>query len=436
MKRLKGSAIFLTVCILFCLPFLLGCKSLPSEEDEYEVSAEYFDNGLISVDLTINYHVKHRERTAYFNIFAENDNTSDDKNTAADCSLGKLNVARVTVFDKAAGYDFSNRTLSVEIGDKKRVRVNIKYAITLNECAKANSINLSGFIFTSAPYNDGRFLTYLPTKYGNDFSSDAGDYTIKLTIPSTYFPIASAKAVACDLSSNKTLYSYKIKSARNFGVIISDKFNVNQKKWGNRSVIQCFFDNSGDLNTMDFVIKCLNFYENFFGGYPYDSFAVVSAPDFYNGYVFPCIAIVADKKNKTDKEDFYYALAKKIAGQWWRCIIEFDGLNGYCIEEGLSVYSAYLFFDCYKEYGVSSKDLLSDANKLLGDNGVKLPTKPLNLIQDEREYELFANRLFSLLCETERVNGRNKVISFLQNFYREHKFERVGKRDSDFITVK
>ncbi len=420
------------VIFLSCVFAVSGCqKQFLPQKDSYEISAEYFDNGLIAVDLTVCYHPKFSGQTkAVFNIFAKshiNDASSDFS------ALGTLEIAKVSVSGKEADYGLDNCTLSVDIPKQKNdsVTINIKYCILLNEgilSENQKTVNLGGFIFLSAPYENG-FLTYLPTEFGNSLSSGLADFKVKLALPSTYSVAASGMAKSCDLSADKTLYTYEIQNVRDFAFTVSDKYCIDQQKWSNRSVIYCFYGDGDSQKTIDLALKCLNFYESLFGIYPYETFTLAKSTLKNSGSSYPCLATVSDNLSEGD---FYYAVAYEIARQWWYAVAGTDRMNDYYIENGLSAYSAYLFFDYYTEYGISAKSLYENAKNAL--NAIKksdlLPKpKPLTEINDEKYYFAANCYFFNFLYEKEATIGRSKTVDALRNFYESGRYKRLKITD-------
>ncbi len=421
------------VFFLSCAFTVSGCqKQILPQKNKYEISAEYFDNGLIAVDLTVDYHLRFSGQTeAVFNVLAKN----HVNNSTSDFSvLGSLEIVKVSVSGKEADYGLDNCTLSVSIPKQKSesVTVNIKYCILLYEGILSESqqtVNLGGFIFLSAPYEDGRFLTYLPTEFGNSLSSDVADFKIKFALPSTYSVAASGKAKSCDLSADKTLYAYDAENVRDFGFTVSDKYCIDQQKWGYRSVIYCFFDDKETQKTVDLVLKCLNFYESLFGIYPYETFTLAKSQLKNRGSSYPCLATVSDSLSETD---FYYTVAYEIARQWWYTVVGTDRMTGYYIENGLSAYSVYLFFDYYTEYGISSKNLHENAKNALdviNESDLLPKPKPLTEITDEKYYDAANCYLFNLLCEKEATIGRSKTVGALREFFEHGRFKRVKITD-------
>lgn len=432
---MKAFVKFIAVVFFLSSVFVVsGCqKQVKPQKDEYEISAEYFDNGLIAVDLVVNYHLRYSGQTeAIFNIFAK---SYTDKTTASNLSaLGALDIIKVSVFGKDADYNLDNCTLSVDVtGCENSATINVKYAVLLPKGRESLSlndktVNLGGFIFLSAPYENGKFLTYLPTRFGNSFSSDVADCKVKLALPATYSVAASGRAKSCDLSADKTLYTYEVENVRDFAFIVSDKYCMDQKKWGNRSVIYCFYDDEESQKTIDLALKCLNFYESLFGDYPYESFTLAQSALRKSGSSYPCLSMVSDSLSETD---FYYTVAYEIAQQWWYAMAGTDRMNDYYIENGLSAYSAYLFFDYYTEYGISAEKLYENA-KTLGSLNKSDSVKPLTQITDEKDYAWANCYLFNLLCEKEVSIGRGKTIGVLCDFFKAGRYKRVKITDLVF----
>lgn len=434
------------VCIVFITTtsFSACKKSENIINDSYDICAEYYDNGLIAVDLQVNYRLKSKkQRSVVFNLNPKKyHNVEESEKEKTD--LGGFNIIDVTVFNervKTTSYNGNEYALKVDIPKRikqKSVTIGIKYTITLksleNSAKNKVAVDLGWFIPVAAIL-DGDFVVDKPNCFYTPLTSDAADYTVKITVPATYTVAASGKAKSCDVACDRTVYRYKEKGVRNFSFYLSENYNVNLKKWGNRSVINYYFQNDGSNGTLDFVVKCLDFYQNLFGEYPYETFSVCQNSDCEDFKVFPNLIVIPET---VSSKDGYERLASFIAAQWWGCIVGGNQREDYSLFGALREYSSYLFFQNHPEYGVSCVDIAGQAENNLrayfyADKG-DLPSFPAGKNVDEYlSYgEFFAAAedlpLLSAL-QYEKAVGQQTFIENMKNFYDNFKFKSVSRSD-------
>ncbi len=450
--KIKICAAVLIIVLVFL--FFTACKEKSPEKDEYEIAAEYYDNGLIAVDLTVNYQRRYaKQKEAVFNLFPQG---YTEKSKGAMLyegdTEGALDIISVRVNDEAKRYSFYDgdyNALSIDVSDffkDDKFKINIKYAVKLPKSKNRtgitkNAVNLGNIILLSAPYENGKFQVFTPTKIGDPFTGDLSDFSVKLTLPSTFTVAASGFPKSCDVAGGRTAYYYTLKNARDFAFVLSEKFNVEYQKWGNRSVIYYFYNDDEPLKTMELIKNCLNFYENVFGKYPFDTFTLVKTALTESGMEYPALAAVSDELLN---EEYYRVIAHEIAHQWWYGAVGVNQVTDYFIDEGLAEYSAYLFFDHYKGYKNSSTGLYNEAkffvksyldDEMQGKSLEKyaddvFTSKPIFQYKNSLEYVVNAYYApFCLLVEREAEIGRTAFLSTLKEFYEGRYYKTASAAD-------
>lgn len=436
--------VFACIVLITTTAFTACNKSESLINDSYDICAEYYDNGLIAVDLQVDYRLKSKkQRSVVFNLNPKKYHNADE-NEKEKTDLGGFNIIDVTVFNKrvkTTSYNGNEYALKVDIPkriNQKSVTIGIKYTITLKSLEESVNNNVAvdlGWFIPVAAILDGDFVVDEPNCFYTPLTSDAADYCVKLTVPATYTVAASGKAKSCDVAYDRTVYSYNEKGVRNFSFYLSENYNVNLTKWGDRSVINYFCQNDGGEDTLDFVVKCLDFYQNLFGEYPYDTFSVCQNSDCKNFKVFSNLIAIPETVSSNDG---YKRLASSVAAQWWGCIVGGNQREDYSLFGALREYSSYLFFQNHPEYGVSCKDIVRQAENNLsayfnvgkGD----LPNFPAKKNVDEylSYVEFFAAAedlpLLSAL-QYEKAVGQRMLTENMRDFYNNFKFKSVSRSD-------
>ncbi len=443
MKFIKTT--FFMCIVLIAATTLAACKDDEKLiNDSYDITAEYYDNGLIAVDLQVNYRLKSKkQKSVVFNLnpkkYHNGEKISNEKT-----DLSGFNVIDVTVFNesvKTTYYNGNKYALKVDIPKQikqKSLTIGIKYTITLesleNSAKNKEAVDL-GYVIPVAAIYDGDFIADKPNCFYTPLTSDAADYSVKLTVPATCTVAASGKAASCDVAYDRTIYRYSEKNVRCFSFYLSENYNVNIKKWSNKSVINYFYQNDGGNDTLDFVVKCLDFYRNLFGTYPYETFSVCQNSDCDDFKIFQNLIVTPEKISSIDG---YRRLASSVAAQWWGCVVGGNQRADYSLFGALREYSSYLFFQNHPEYGVSCSDVEKQAENNLrtcfNDDKAFLQSFPVKKNVDEylscEEFFAAAEDLPLLAAlKYEKVVGQQTVVENMKNFYENFKFKSVSRSD-------
>ncbi len=403
--RLKTLA-FMLFCIILPSFLFLGCKNEEAKQnDSISIDTEYFDNGLIAVDLTINYCLRYRgQDSVSINMFPL---------LYADKYDGRgFELISVKVNDSDARNrinDASKYAIKVDIGKYKRfksVKLYFKYIVKLgthNESLSVNdfSVNFSDFVLLPAPYKDNAFIVLDENNIDVCcFISDLSDYKIKLTVPSVYTVAASDFASSLDVANEKTAYHYDVKNVRSFAFSLSKNYNVVFQKWGNRSINYYYYDTDDGFAVIELIKNCLYCFENIFGKYPYESFSIcrTKAPEVLRS--FSGLGFVGDNLSG---EERCYKIVKAAAYQWWGSAVGASDADSVKLLSGLCDFSAYLFFGYFKGYGVSVEKMISSGAE-----------------------ESASIKFFNDLIEFSKEKGDNAVESNLRRLYKEYSYKEVS----------
>lgn len=443
MKFVK-TIFFMSIFLIVTTTFAACRDNEKLIKNSYDITAEYYDNGLIAVDLQVNYRLKsEKQKSVVFNLNPKKYNNGEETNKEK-TDLSGFNIIDVKVFNesvKTTYYNGNEYALKVDIPKQikqKSVTIAIKYTITLkslkNSADSKEAVDL-GYVIPTAAVYDGDFIVDKPNCFYTPLTSDAADYSVKLTVPATYTVAASGEAKSCDVACNRTIYRYDEKNARYFSFYLSENYNVNIKKWGNKSVINYFYQNDGGNATLDFVIKCLDFYRNLFGVYPYETFSVCQNGGCDDFKIFQSLIVTPEN---VSTKDGYRRLASSVAAQWWGCVVGGNQRKDYSIFGALREYSSYLFFQNHPEYGVSCSDVKKQTENNLqayfNDDKEFLQSFPCEKNVDEYldrgAFFAVAEDLPLLAAlKYEKAVGQRTFVENMKNFYENFKFKSVSRSD-------
>lgn len=429
MKKFVSCAL---VAIFFCLIFV-GCNKKTQAIDCYDIKVNYYDNGLIAVDLTVTYHKKMGEDMAHFNLFPKGE-------CALKLNKSTANFKLIKVMVNGADANYSYDTpycLLVDAPNIDTFDVTLKYTILLGEgegrlCKTKSGINMGNFLILACPVIDGKFIKYAPSNFGDPFVSQVANFNVSLIVPSTYVVSASANAKTCDIYGDKTLYSYTQNYIRDFCFSLSKNYNINYQKWGNKPVIYYFYNDTNSNLTSQLIMDALCFYQNIFNTYPYGALSICQTTFSHGGMEYPLMAFVADNLSR---EEFYFAIAHEIAHQWWYSLVGVNQVYDYYIDEGFAQYSAYLFFKNYPQYGVDTKNFVQE-NNLLVEGYKNNPFKRIAVTNFSSDEDYYINAYaypFYLIYKKAQKAGESAVIRYMQSILNDYKNKFVPPSAFDFF---
>ena len=223
-----------------------------------------------------------------------------------------------------------------------------------------NSINVANFYPILCAYEEGRgFVQDLYVSNGDPFYSDIANYEVEIEYDENLTLASSGNVVSsiCENGKKKDLISAQ--KVRDFAFVLSSKFEKTQCLSGDTEVNYFYYNDSTPEETLDLAKKCMDFYSDNFGLYPYSQISIVQSNFVYGGMEFPNIVLISDSLSK---ETSYYVVAHELAHQWWYGVVGNDQYNEAWVDEGLTEYSTMLFFENHDEYGFDYQTMITNAN--------------------------------------------------------------------------
>ncbi len=268
---------------------------------------------------------------------------------------------------------------SVRGGDENILEIALDSAIYPDECATVviyyelyladvnhrtgiaeNAVNLGNFYPVLCAYGQAGYLEYTYCATGDPFVSDTADYTVELTMPQGYTAAASGELVQTVTSGGATTCSYRIENARDFALVLSDKFNVISREAGGARVYYYYCDDGEAESKLNIAADSMEWFSEQFGDYPYATLSVVQTGFCHGGMEYPALTMISDACGDAEA---LYAIVHENAHQWWYAAVGSDGyLNGWQ-DEGLAEYSALMYFENTPQYGITKAGLLGTATK-------------------------------------------------------------------------
>lgn len=371
--------------VLICPFFFIGCSSNEATLSTYDINIVYSnDTHSLSATQKVNY-VNNSENAfsqicfhLYPNAFREdakervvslaNYSTAyPNGESYGNIDISSCKVEGETALHKVEGEDLNILiiTLSQELYPNESVNLEIEFSVTLPNINHRfgygeNSINLANFYPIACVYEEGEgFKQDLYTSNGDPFYSDVANYNVSITYDSDLRLASTGNVVSSVLAEENRTDKIKAEKVRDFAMVLSENFKVETKTVGQTNVNYYYYNDETPNSTLELSAKCLEFYSEKFGQYPYEQISIVQSNFVYGGMEYPNLVMISDNLST---ETAYYVIAHEVAHQWWYGVVGNDEFSEAWVDESLTEYSTTLFFENHSEYGFDYKTLVTNAN--------------------------------------------------------------------------
>ncbi len=223
-----------------------------------------------------------------------------------------------------------------------------------------NTINIANFYPILCAYEEGRgFVQDLYVSNGDPFYSDIANYEVEIEYDANLILASSGNIVSSIDENGKMKDVISARKVRDFAFVLSSKFESEQDFASEIEVNYFYYNDSSPKETLDLAKKCMMFYIENFGQYPYSQISIVQSNFVYGGMEFPNIVLISDTLSKDTAN---YVIAHELAHQWWYGVVGNDQYNEAWVDEGLTEYSTMLFFENHEEYGFDYQTMITNAN--------------------------------------------------------------------------
>ncbi len=253
--------------------------------------------------------------------------------------------------------------LSEPVYPEQRAKIKISYTLTL---AKVNhrtgvaekTVNLGNFYpilcaYTPAGFNEAPYYSF-----GDPFVSDCADYSVTLDYPSAYVAASSGKTVSETETDGRKKCSYTLKNARDFAIVLSDKFEVASENVDGVTVNYYYLSDANPQTSLAAACDSLKYFSKTFGAYQYPALSVVQTGFCYGGMEYPALTMISDG---LDADNNVYTIVHETAHQWWYAMVGSDQISSAWQDEGLAEYSSLLFFENNPSYGFTRTGIVTSA---------------------------------------------------------------------------
>ena len=319
---------------------------------------------------------------------------------------------------------------------EERVEITISYSLSLAKInhrtgVTASCVNLGNFYPILCAYSSAGFVECPYYYCGDPFLSECANYNVILELPPEYTAATSGKLVSETTLEGRKKCSYTLKNARDFAVVLSDKFSVLSKNTDGVEVMYYYVKDSNSEANLSVATQSLRYFEKTFGEYAYPTLSVVQTGFCYGGMEYPALAMISDGQ---DTANTLYSIVHEIAHQWWYAMVGSDQLTNAWQDEGLAEYSTLMFFEKNPSYGFTRTGIINLAKSSYRAyftvysqlNGTVNTAMRRNLSEyaGEVEYNNITYNKGLILFDTLRNSiGDEKFVSALKSYFKRNKFK-------------
>lgn len=352
---------------------LTGCKRGTTLEEESKKLSSYsmdlnftLQTNTLSVTETLNYvnstnsTLKSLEFHLYPNAFRSDakyrpvSTLTQQKAYLHGFSEGKIDIKDVQVdgenVQTSIGGSDQNMLvvpLAEELFPGDRVEVKIEFDSLLPNCIHRygygeNTYNFGNFYPVIAKYEQGDYKRDNYGANGDPFYSDMANYSVSITCDEDFVLASTGNQLSQTTQGGKTTTKISALAVRDFGFVLSKKFNVISQKIGKTTVKYYYYDDDKAQESLQAGVDAIATFSNLFGEYPYESYSIVKTNFVHGGMEYPNMVYISDACET--HEDYVNVIVHETAHQWWYNLVGSNACEYAWMDEGLTEFSTLLFY--------------------------------------------------------------------------------------------
>ena len=451
MKRILGWILFL-VCTAVSVVTLAGCKKEDNAHSRYEIIAEYVpENATLTGTAKItfencgNNEISLLKFQLYPNayrkdaLFSPVGKAYQSAAYYAGESYGEMVISSVNgaknweVMGEDENILYAYLPQSLFPGDKvvldigfmvKLAKVNHRTGIT------EHTVNLGNFYPVLCGVKDGGFYETAYYSDGDPFLQEIADYKLTLKLPKEYTVATTGETESERTLESKKEYTVSVTSARDFALVLSDKFKVLSEEVNGKTLSYYYYADKNAEESFAAAKESFAWFEETFGEYSYGQYSLVETGFCQGGMEYPCLTMLSDC---LDGAFIPRVVAHETAHQWWYAVVGSDQIENAWQDEGLAEYSSAMFFQEYEKYGLTREMLVQEAleeyrsyydvyGSVLGRTDTKM-MRHLKEYVSGYEYRCIAYDKPVVMLDTLRKSvGDDAFLAGLKKYYAENRF--------------
>ena len=371
-KKLASIILCLATVLCVCLS-LSGCKKENSIAEasknlsSYSLSLDFDDSSkTLSGSEILNYKnqtdtaLKTLEFHLYPNAFRSDakyrpvSTLTREKAYPNGFSEGKIDIKSVSINGQNVQVNVGGNDKNMlivplfeELFPDDEVAVQIDFVSLLPNCNHRygygeNTYNFGNFYPIVAKYEQGVFRQDNYGANGDPFYSDMANYSVAITCDSDFMLASTGSQQSQSTQNGKTTTNITAQAVRDFGFVLSKKFDVICKKTGKTTVKYYYYDDDKADESLQAGVDAIETFNTLFGEYPYESYSIVETNFVHGGMEYPNLVYISDACET--HEDYVNVIVHETAHQWWYNLVGSNACEYAWMDEGLAEFSTLLFY--------------------------------------------------------------------------------------------
>lgn len=259
-------------------------------------------------------------------------------------------------------------------------------------------------------------------------------YKVEITTSSDQVLAATGVEIGEQQEGKLVSHRYVSGPARDFFIAASPDFKVKSRVVDGTKVNSYYLtgQEAGGAQGLEVGAKAVSVYNQDFGVYPYNELDIVDAPMRNAGGVeFPGIVLIESSRYDAPESPFFInTVAHEVAHQWWYNIIGNDVIAEPWLDEGLTTYSAGVYFeDTYGAEGYQgvSSYWQQSYDKALQAGKDAAVTRSLTYFENSTDPAIYGPIVYAkgalFFYNLRKEIGDQAFFAGLQAYYRQYKYQ-------------
>ncbi len=302
-----------------------------------------------------------------------------------------------------------------------------------------NTINLGNFYLIASVYDEKTGWADNSYNYNGDpFYSEIANYYVSVEYSSNFVLAHTGNEESKTTTGDRNKLKIKALAVRDFALILSDKYKVLKEKYNGINVNYFYYNDKTPEKSLKTSVDSLKTFIKLFGEYPYKNLNVCESNFVYGGMEYPNLVFIAD--NLDNYEDYTHTIVHEIAHQWWYSLVGNNEFKYGFLDESLTEYSTYLFYDENPSYNMDTREMIKNTTNsyllfldVYKEVFTKVDTSMLRSLDEfktEPEYIYMAYVKGTLMYDNlKEIIGTQKFIKSLKHYYKQNRGKNVVPTD-------
>ncbi len=206
---------------------------------------------------------------------------------------------------------------------------------------------LAGFYPTIPVYDAQGWNVEIASPYGDVTFTDTALYRMQVTAPSELVVVSSGQTgEVTDRGDGTRSWTMVAGPMRDFYIAMSRDYQLAYDFVGGVRINSYYRSGQkeGGEQALHYAREALHLFNQLFDPYPYTELDVVPTPTSAGGIEYPGVIVTAQSLYSEKSEYLELVVAHEVAHQWWYGLVGSDQLDEPWMDEALTNYCAYIYF--------------------------------------------------------------------------------------------